>query len=96
MFIYEVKRWLTLRTANFQIKEFSMLYENSIKNEMNIEIWEKSIELYARLRLAGKTTEDADIFIASYCIVNDYILVTNNVKHFEAIGDLKIINWKNI
>jgi len=47
------------------------------------------------LRATGKPAEDADIFIAAYCVVNDYVLVTNNIKHFEATGELKTLNWKN-
>ena len=92
---YEVKRWLILKGADIQLKEFTELYKNSIKAEMNIDVWEKSIELYTGLRSTGKSTDDADIFIAAYCIVNGYVLVTNNVKHFEAIDELDIINWKN-
>ncbi len=30
----------------------------------------------------GELIEDADIFIAAMCLKNDYVLVTNNVKHF--------------
>lgn len=36
---------------------------------------------------------DADIMIASVAIANRLILVSNNVKHFEQIADLKIENW---
>ena len=91
---YEVKRWLTIKKASVQLKEFTELYNNGIKNDMTSEIWEKAIDLYVYLRTAGKFVEDADIFIAAYCIVNDYVLVTNNIKHFDAINDLETINWK--
>jgi tRNA(fMet)-specific endonuclease VapC len=43
--------------------------------------------------LKNLTIDDADIFIAGYCIQKDYILITNNTKHFENIKNLKIDNW---
>ena len=92
---YEVKRWLTLRNANVQLKEFTKLYQDSVKSEMNLKIWEKAIELYVNLRLKGSLTGDSDIFIAAFCIVNDYVLVTNNTKHFEIVKGLKTKNWKD-
>jgi len=96
---YEVKRWIMLRNATTQLKEFTKLYDNSIKNEMTLEIWEKAIELYVRLISQGtpinKEGKEADIFTAAFCIINDYVLVTNNTKHFVNIKELKTINWKS-
>ena len=96
---YEVKRWIILKNATKQLQEFKKLYEKSVKNEMTLEIWEKAVELYARLisrgTPIGKDGKESDIFTAAFCIVNDYILVTNNTKHFENIEELKTVNWKN-
>jgi len=39
------------------------------------------------------TIDDADIFIAGYCIQNNFTLITNNTKHFENIKNLRIENW---
>jgi len=95
---YEVKRWLILRNATTQLREFTKLHENSIKSEMTLETWEKAVELYARLisrgKPIGKDGKESDIFTAAFCIVNGYILVTNNTKHFDAIEGLKTTNWK--
>ncbi|MCL2813655.1 MAG: hypothetical protein FWD23_03550 [Oscillospiraceae bacterium] len=95
---YEVKRWLVLRKANTQLKAFTELYQASIKNEMTFEIWEKAVELYVRLTSQGtpigKDGKEADIFTAAFCIVNNYVLVTNNTKHFSNIKELKTVNWK--
>ena len=38
--------------------------------------------------------KDGDIFIAAYCIVNDYTLVTDNTRDFSRIDGLKYVNWK--
>ena len=96
---YEVKRWLILRKATTQLKAFTKLYEASVKNEMTLEIWEKAIDLYVRLTSQGtpigKDGKEADIFTAAFCIINNYILVTNNEKHFANIKELQTINWKD-
>ena len=39
--------------------------------------------------------EDFDLMIASICLANDLILITNNTKHFDRIKELKIENWTN-
>jgi len=91
---YEVKRWLRVRNATSQLQRFADLYSDSVKSDMTADIWEKATEIYTRLRLSGKPIDDADIFIASYCILNDYTLVTNNIKHFDLIPELTTINWK--
>ncbi|GHU53286.1 hypothetical protein FACS1894200_13840 [Spirochaetia bacterium] len=54
---------------------------------------EIAARIYADLKKRGLLIEDADILIAAFCIQNDYILVTNNSKHFKNIGNLNSINW---
>ena len=91
---YEVKRGLCVKKANVKLNRFKELYENSITGEMNIQIWAKAVEIYTRLTATGKLIGDGDIFIASFCIINDYILVTNNTEHYGRIEELKMVNWK--
>ena len=33
------------------------------------------------------------LLIAAYCVQNNYILITNNQKHFMNIENLQIANW---
>lgn len=92
---YEVTRGLTYIKANVKLKALQKLYDGSVKNNnMTMEMWNKSIELYAQLKAKGQLIGDGDIFIASFCIVNDYTLITNNTDHFKVIKELKIINLK--
>jgi tRNA(fMet)-specific endonuclease VapC len=55
------------------------------------------VEIFAkektRLIKYGKTVENMDLLIASICLRNDLILVTNNQKHFAHFEDLKLENW---
>lgn len=43
------------------------------------------------LRDAGKIIGDFDIMIAAVTIANDFTLITRNVKHYENIKGLKIM-----
>ncbi len=50
-------------------------------------------KIKADLKQQGNIIMDADIMIASIALSNDLTLVTNNVKHFDRIMQLKIKNW---
>ena len=50
-------------------------------------------ELYDRLSKKGKMTQEKDLMIASICIKNNLILITQNKKHFENIPRLKAEFW---
>jgi tRNA(fMet)-specific endonuclease VapC len=63
--------------------------------ELGDYLLEKAITIYVQERKAKRNTEDTDIFIAAFCIHNDYILVTDNIKHFQNITDLHTVNWKS-
>src|SRR3990172_1818448 len=47
-------------------------------------------EIRAELKMKGNAIEDIDIFIAATCLAYDLILITNNVKHFSQINNLRI------
>ena len=56
-----------------------------------------SINIYAKekvkLRKNGTMISDFDLLIGSTAISNELIMVTENVKEFERISDIKIENW---
>ena len=91
---YEVRRGLVSVNATAKIKRFDKLCVNFKVGEMNRKIWNEAVKIYANLKNQGKLIEDADIFIGAYCIVNDYILVTNNSSHLGRINGLNFIEWK--
>jgi tRNA(fMet)-specific endonuclease VapC len=47
----------------------------------------------AKLKRQGILIADMDLMIASITKAHDFSLVTNNLKHFERIHDLKIERW---
>jgi tRNA(fMet)-specific endonuclease VapC len=76
-----------------QLRKLETLCNLFPVGELGNYLLEKSINLYVQERKAQRNTEDADLFIAAFCIQNDYILVTDNVKHFRNITGLNLVNW---
>ena len=72
-------------------------YTNFMNHLMILPINETVINIaaniYANLRRSGKVIGDLDILIAAIVIANNGTLVTNNIKHFENIEQLKVVNW---
>jgi len=90
---YEVKRGLASIQATRQMKKFEAFCELFPVGELGDYLLEEAIDIYVQERKAGRNTEDADIFIATFCIHNDYTLVTDNTRHFDNIADLHLANW---
>ena len=57
------------------------------------EIAETFGMLKASLGRSGQPLDDFDLIIASCALAHNLTLVTNNVKHFKRITDLRITNW---
>ena len=57
-------------------------------------VWVTAAHIYAALCRQGNRIEDADIFVAAFCLVNGHTLVTDNTRHFENIEGLKFVIWK--
>jgi tRNA(fMet)-specific endonuclease VapC len=47
----------------------------------------------ARLRKEGKLIGDFDLLIASTCLHHDLTLLTDNVREFERVEGIKLINY---
>ncbi len=62
-----------------------------------IDFDKKSAEVFSRLKTQlqqqGIPIADMDLIIASICISNGLILVTNNLRHFQRMSELTIENW---
>jgi tRNA(fMet)-specific endonuclease VapC len=91
--VYEALSGLKYKDADKQITEFRNLLRNQKIVELTEESTEISSDIYAMLRKIGKLSGRADIFIAGIAIQNNLILATNNIKHYENIPNLEIINW---
>lgn len=90
---YEIKRGLLFSGATTKAKIFDGLCRQFDVGRMTIPVWNEAAQIYAANRHQGKTVEDADLLIAAFCTANNFVLVTNNTKHFDGIDGLKIENW---
>ncbi len=76
-----------------RVKEVKDLLEMFKVLEITTPICEEFGRLKAMLMEKGEILDSFDLTIASFCKVNDCVLVTNNVKHFSRITGLKIESW---
>ena len=49
--------------------------------------------LKEQLEKVGNRLDDFDLIIASCAMAHNLTLVTNNIKHFQRIDGLKLVNW---
>jgi predicted nucleic acid-binding protein len=93
-FVYfEVKKWLIAVNSKIKLQAFEKLFEKYGIDAIEKETLDLSLSIYIKLRQNGITIDDGDLLIAAYCIQNNYILVTNNQKHFEKIDNIQVVNW---
>ena len=90
---YEIRRGLLSSNSIKKAALFETLFGKLDIDVIDRETLEMAAIEYARLRKAGHTVGDADLFIAEYCVKNDFTLVTNNTIHFKAIKGLRYVNW---
>lgn len=90
---YEILSGLKYKDANRQLETFLKLCETASIIHVTQESSAYSAEIYATLRQNRQIIDDIDILIAGICMENDFLLVTNNTKHFSRIADLEISNW---
>jgi len=90
---YEVKRGLLSVRAVNKMAHFERLCDVLGVDDLSFDVLDKATYIYTDLRHKGRLVDDADIFIAAFCIVNDCILVTSNVKHFNNIDGLSFVDW---
>jgi len=90
---YEILRGLFIKPIPSHEKAYDIICDNCSLGEMTINVWERAAHIYVELYTKHFTVKDADILIAAFCMVNDYILVTHNTKDFENIDGLQLVNW---
>ncbi|MBR3747162.1 MAG: DUF4411 family protein [Selenomonadaceae bacterium] len=93
---YEIVRGLKAAGQTRRLKEFLALYKNfphPFFDRDTYEVIEKAADIYSQLH-KDRQIEDNDVFIAAMALVNDCTLVTGNVRHFERVDNLKLINWR--
>ena len=91
---YEILRGLIDLGNRKKLKEFDEFIEENELISIRKGTIQKAAEIYAYLKKRGNLIEDADILIAAIALVENLVLVTDNVRHFERVDGLQIENWK--
>ena len=60
---------------------------------LNDDILKRFGALKAHLRKSVQILPDFDLLIAATALAESKILVTNNVRHYRRIPDLRLENW---
>jgi len=90
---YEILRGLKDLGNEEKLKKFEEFVQENELISIGKDVAVKAAEIYSYLKKQGNLIEDADILIASIAIVENLVLVTNNIKHFERIKGLATENW---
>ena len=90
---YEILRGLKDLGNEEKLKKFEEFVQENEFISIGKDAVIKAAEIYAYLKKQGNIIEDADILMASIAIVENLVLVTNNIKHFERIEGLATENW---
>ena len=91
---YEVQRGLLAKGLFARKRVFDAFCMKVPIGELSHPVLLKAAEIYATLKQQGKLIGDGDILIAAFCLTNDFVLVTNNTRHFTNIEGLQLANWK--
>jgi predicted nucleic acid-binding protein len=91
--VYEIVKGFRWRRSTRKEEIFKEFLKKVAVFTLDGEAINTASDIYADLRRNGKTVGDADILIAAIVINNKGILITNNMKHYENINQLKLDNW---
>jgi predicted nucleic acid-binding protein len=93
---YEIKRGLMAVGSTVRLRFFEDLCRDFTVGTMGLATWDIAAQLYATQKQRGYPVGEADLFIAAFCLLGNYTLVTNNTKHFEVIDGLNFTNWSRV
>ena len=92
---YEILRGLKAKDADKQIGIFEQVCRLNEILPLSDNVVVTAASIYGDLRQRGEIIGDADILIAATAIVYQLPVVTNNVRHFQRIPNLELMNWNN-
>ena len=86
-----------MRKKTAHIKEdFLKFLSAFVVIDINSELAIEASTIGVDLQFIGKTIDLHDLYIAATAKFLNVPLITNNIKHFEAIKDLSIIKWPEL
>ncbi|GHV01623.1 hypothetical protein AGMMS49521_2190 [Campylobacterota bacterium] len=91
--VYEVLKGLKYKTNQKIQKAFNEFLDDIRVIHFDDNAASIAADIYADLRKKGITVGDADILIAAIVINYNGVLVSHNLKHYEHIRNLKLVDW---
>ena len=91
--VYEILKGLKYKTNQKIQKQFDEFLNDICVIYFDENAAKIAADIYAELRKRGITIGDADILIAAIVINNNGALISHNLKHYEHIRSLKLIDW---
>ena len=88
--ITNIELFATKKINSFEIKLLKQFVSYSIIHPLNQDLVEKTIQIRKNYNI-----KLPDAVIAATAIVQNLTLITRNIKDFQGIQDLKIINPQN-
>jgi len=90
---FEIQNWLLKNNSNSKMTVFKKMYSAGGIGVIDKAVLDIASTVKLKMQQQGKGISDDDLFIAAYCIRHNLSLVTNNVRHFMYVEDMKILNW---
>ena len=90
---YEIQRGLLYKSSLKKKNVYNVFRKHYGVGDMNINMWVHAAHIYVNLRQKGFSAGDDDIYIAAFCVINGYTLITRNTKDFINIDGLNIEDW---
>ena len=79
------------------IRQKNTALVDRVLEDINMIPISSSLKVFAKckahLRKIGKIVDDADILIGATAIDNKFVMVTENIKHFENLPGITLENW---
>jgi len=99
--VYEVSIGLERTKSRISEQRYKELYKSWMEFISGMEVFplgfkeaEKAAEIYDLLESKGQIIDDNDILIIGIMLSNGINkIITKNIKHFEKIEDIEIINY---
>ncbi|MEN3000873.1 MAG: type II toxin-antitoxin system VapC family toxin [Armatimonadota bacterium] len=90
---HETKRGLLRANAVKQVEAFERLCRRVPLVNLTLNSLDIAAQIYADLASQGLLIGDADILIAASAIEQNLTLVSRNLRHYERIPNLLVVNW---
>jgi len=76
-------------------KQLKLLFQQAQNLVFDGETALIAAQIKDELTRTGKSIGDCDTMIAAVGLQHDLVVVTNNLKHFQRVKNLVVVNWKS-